>query len=50
MPNRQTFRRLYKRVVCQKDGRCTVCGWHQGENRLHYRKHGVRQSRKNDHH
>jgi hypothetical protein len=47
--NREAFRRLYKSVVCNKDGRCAICGWHKGENRVNYRKHGVRKPRKKDH-
>ena len=47
--NREAFACLYKSVVCNKDGRCAICGWHKGENRVNYRKHGVRKPRKKDH-
>jgi hypothetical protein len=47
--NREAFACLYKSVVCNKDGRCAICGWHKGENRVNHRKHGVRKPRKKDH-
>jgi len=36
--SRKAYNRLHKLVACRKDGRCTFCGWHRGENLK--RRHG----------
>ena len=30
--NSGVYNKQYKRHVCKKTGKCTLCGWHSGEN------------------
>lgn len=44
--NRTAYKKLYKSVVCNKDGRCSYCPWHNKENGDGvYKKYGTRKAK-----
>jgi len=30
--NPKAFKRMYKRMICNETGKCSICPWHRGEN------------------